>query len=325
MRRRYFIGLLGSAALVWPPASRAQQAAKLPTIGYLGSATASTQGHLRAAFVQRLADLGWVEGRNCVIEYRWAEGRRELADQIAAEFAKLKVDVIITSGVVSIIAAKQAAPTTPIVFAVTADPVASGIVASLARPGGNITGLASQGTDYAGKQIDLLREMVPSLHRLGVIFNAGSVGATAEMRAVEDIARKLSLEVSEFGIRGTDDIAPAFEALKGMDAIDVVPDPLTQSNRSRFITIAQESRLPAIYGTREFAEAGGLTSYGPSLTDLYRRAAALVDKILRGTKPADIPVEQPTKFELVINLKTARAIGIDLSPTLLARADEVIE
>jgi putative ABC transport system substrate-binding protein len=324
-RRRDFITLLGGAAVVWPFAARAQQAGKLPTIGYLGSATPLTQGHLLAAFMQRLGDLGWTEGRNVVVEYRWAEGRRERADEIAAEFARLKVDVIVTSGAVNIIAAKQAAPATPIVFAVTADPVSAGLVVSLARPGGNITGLASQGTDYAGKQIDLLREMVPSLRRLGVIANTGSVGATAEMHAFEDTARKLNLDVSSIGIRGADDIGPAFEALNGVEVLDVVPDPLTQSHRLRFIAIAQAKRLPAIYGTREFADAGGLMSFGPNLADLYRRAAALVDKILRGTKPADIPVEQPTKFELIINLKTAKAIGVDVPPTLLARADEVIE
>src|SRR5260370_7232816 len=204
MRRRELITLLGGATATWPFASRAQQATKLPTIGYLGSGTASAQGHVREGLVERVGDLGWAEGRNCVIEYRWAEGRHELADQIAAEFAKLKVDVIITSGVVSIIAAKQAAPTTPIVFAVTADPVASGVVASLARPGGNITGLASQGTDYAGKQIDLLREMVPSLHRLGVIFNAGSVGATAEMRTFDATARNPTFDFSFSSIRPPD-------------------------------------------------------------------------------------------------------------------------
>lgn len=329
MNRRDFVGLLGGVAAlpaVWPVALHAQQAVKLPTIGYLGSATPSTQGHLLSAFMQRLGDLGWVEGRNVAVEYRWAEGRRERAEEIAAEFARLGVDVIVTSGAVNVIAARQAAPATPIVFAVTSDPVATGLVASLVRPGGNITGLASQGTDYAGKQIDLLREMVPSLRRLGVIFNAGSVGTTAETRAFEETARKLNLEVSVQGIRGADDIAPAFEALKGrVDALDVVPDPLVQSQRNRITATALTARLPAIYGTREFADAGGLISFGPSLPDLYRRAAALVDKILRGTKPADIPVEQPTKFELVVNSKTATALGLAIPATLLARADEVIE
>ena len=283
-------------------------------------------GNRVAAFVQQLHDLGWVEGRNLVIEYRWAEARRGRADEIAAEFARLKVDVIVTSGAVNIIAAKQAAPATPIVFAVTADPVAAGLVASLARPGGNITGLSSQGTDYAGKQIDLLREFVPTLRRLGVIANTGSPGATAEMRAFEETARKLNFEVSIFEIRKADDIAPAFEALKGrVDALDVVPDPLVQSQRVRFSTLAEAARLPAIYGTREFTDAGGLMSFGPNLTDLYRRAAAFVDKILRGTKPADIPVEQPTKFELVLNLKTARLLGLTMPASILLRADEVIE
>jgi putative tryptophan/tyrosine transport system substrate-binding protein len=325
MRRRQFISLLGGAA-TWPLTARAQHASKLPTIGLLGSGTPSTQSQRVAVFVQRLRDLGWVEGRNVAIEYRWAEGRRERADEIAAEFARLKVDVIVTSGAVNIIAAKQAAPATPIVFAVTADPVAAGLVASLARPGGTITGLSSQGTDYAGKQIDLLRELAPALRRLGVIANTGSPGATAEMRAFEDTARKLNFEVSVSGIRKADDIAPAFEALRGqVDALDVVPDPLTLSNRLQLTSLAFAARLPTIYGGREYPEVGGLMSFGPSLEDLYRRAAAFVDKILRGTKPADIPVEQPTKFELIINLKTAKAIGLTVPPTLLARADEVIE
>jgi putative ABC transport system substrate-binding protein len=325
MRRRQFISLLGGAA-TWPLTARAQQAGKLPTIGLLGSGTPSTQSQRVAVFVQRLRDLGWVEGRNVAIEYRWAEGRRERADEIAAEFARLKVDVIVTSGAVNIIAAKQAAPATPIVFAVTADPVAAGLVASLARPGGTITGLSSQGTDYAGKQIDLLRELAPALRHLGVIANTGSPGATAEMRAFEDTARKLNFEVSVSEIRKADDIAPAFEALRGrVDALDVVPDPLTLSYRLQLTSLALAARLPTIYGRREYPEVGGLMSFGPSLEDLYRRAAAFVDKILRGTKPADIPVEQPTKFELIINLKTAKAIGLTVPPTLLARADEVIE
>jgi len=326
MRRRDFVTFLGGAAASWPLVARAQQPAKLPTIGFLGSGTPSTQSNRVAAFAQQLHDLGWVEGRNLVIEYRWAEARRGRADEIAAEFARLNVDVIVTSGAVNIIAAKQAAPATPIVFAVTADPVAAGLVASLARPGGNITGLSSQGTDYAGKQIDLLRELVPTLRRLGVIANTGSPGATAEMRAFEETARKLNFEVSIFEIRKVDDIAPAFAALTGrVDALDVVPDPLTLSYRLQLISLALAARLPTIYGTREYPEVGGLISFGPNLEDLYRRAAAFVDKILRGTKPADIPVEQPTKFDLIINLKTAKAIGIEMPPTLLARADEVIE
>jgi putative ABC transport system substrate-binding protein len=324
--RREFIALLGGAGVAWPLAAHAQQAGKLPTIGFLGSSTPAAASHLVAAFVQRLREFGWIEGRTVAIEYRWAEGRGERSAEIAAEFARLKVDVVLTSGAVNILAAKQAAPSTPIVFAVTADPVAAGLVASLARPGGNITGLSSQGTDYAGKQIELLREVVPALRRLGVLVNAGSPGATAEMRAFEATARKLGFEVSIFEIRRGEDIAPAFEALKEqVDALDVVPDPLVVTNGIRIITLALAGRVPAIYGTREYPAVGGLMSFGPNLPDLYRRAAAFVDKILRGTKPADIPVEQPTKFDLVINLTTAKALGLTIPDKLLGLADEVVE
>ena len=279
-----------------------------------------------AAFVKRLRELGWIEGRTVAIEYRWAEGRSERASEIAAEFVRLKVDVIVTSGAVNILAAKRAAPATPIVFGVTADPVGTGVVASLARPGGTITGLSSQGTDYAGKQIELLREIVPDLRRLGVIVNAGSPGAMAEMRAFATTARTLGFELSTFEIRRAEDIAPAFDALKGrLDALDVVPDPLLSSNRIRLVTLALAARVPAIFGSRDYPEVGGLMSFGPNLPDLFRRAADFVDKILRGTKPADIPVEQPTKFDLIINLTTAKALGITVPPALLARADQVIE
>ena len=326
MRRRDFLGALGGAAAAWPLAARAQQPAKLPTIGYLGSSTPSAMSQWTAAFVKRLRELGWIEGRTVAIEYRWAEGRSERASEIAAEFVRLKVDVIVTSGAVNILAAKRAAPATPIVFGVTADPVGTGVVASLARPGGTITGLSSQGTDYAGKQIELLREIVPDLRRLGVIVNAGSPGAMAEMRAFATTARTLGFELSTFEIRRAEDIAPAFDALKGrLDALDVVPDPLLSSNRIRLVTLALAARVPAIFGSRDYPEVGGLMSFGPNLPDLFRRAADFVDKILRGTKPADIPVEQPTKFDLIINLTTAKALGITVPPALLARADQVIE
>jgi putative tryptophan/tyrosine transport system substrate-binding protein len=325
MRRRDFITLVGGSAAAGPLAARGQQPA-MPIIGFLASSTPSAQEHLVAAFVQRLRELGWIEGRTVAIEYRWAEGRGDRAKEIAAEFARRKVDVIVTSGAVNIVAANRAAPAIPIVFAVTADPVATGIVASLARPGGNVTGLSSQGTDYAGKQIELLREIVPSLHRLGVIANADSLGAMAEMRGFETTAKTLGFELSTFEIRGPEDIASAFETLKGrVDALDVVPDPLTMSNRIRFVTLALAARVPAIYGTQEYTDVGGLMSFGPNLPDLYRRAADFVDKILRGTKPADIPVEQPTKFDLVVNLTTAKALGLTIPQSLLTIANQVIE
>jgi putative ABC transport system substrate-binding protein len=273
-----------------------------------------------------LKELGWTEGRTVAIETRWAGGRPDRAEEIAAEFARLNVDVIVTAGAVNILAAKRAMPSTPIVFAITADPVGAGLVASLARPGGTITGLSSEGVDYGGKQVDLLREIIPGFRRVGVIANSGSPGALSEMRAFEAAARTQGLAIVSFGIRTPEDIAAAFEALKGkVDALDVVPDPLASNNRLRLITLALAARIPAIYGSREYPEAGGLMSFGPNLPDLYRRAADLLDKILRGTKPADIPVEQPTKFALVVNLKTAKALGLAISESFLLRADEVIE
>jgi len=326
MRRRDFITLLGGAAAAWPVAARAQQPEKLPLVGVLGSASPSSQDRLVGGFGQRLRDLGWVEGRTVAIEVRWAEGRVERADEIAAEFARLKVNVIVTSAAVNILAAKRAAPNTPIVFAIATDPVGTGLVTSLARPGGTITGSSSQGADYSAKKIELLREMIPALRRIGVMANSGTPGAVEEMRAFESTVRMLGYEPATFEIRSAEDIVPAFEALKGkVDALDVVPEGLTIANRIRIITLALAARIPAIYGVREFPEVGGLMSFGPSLPDLYRRAADFVDKILRGTKPADIPVEQPTKFDIVINLTTAKVLGLTVPPTLLAIANEVIE
>jgi putative ABC transport system substrate-binding protein len=324
--RRDFITLLGGAAATWPVAARAQRPGKLPLVGVLGSASPSVQDRLVGGFRQRLRDLGWTEGRTVAIEVRWAEGRADRADEIAAEFARLKVDVIVTSSAVNILAAKRAAPNTPIVFAVATDPVGTGLVASLARPGGTITGSSSQGADYSGKQIELLREMIPALRRIGVIGNAGTPGAVEEMRAFESEVRMHGYEPATFEIRSAEDIGPAFDALKGkVDALDVVSDGLILASRIRIITLALAARVPAIYGNREFPEVGGLMSFGPSLPDLYRRAADFVDKILHGTKPADIPVEQPTKFDIVINLTTAKALGLTVPSTLLAIANEVIE
>ena len=329
MRRREFITLLGGAAaapsLLWPLGARAQQAGKLPTIGYLGPTTASVESRRFAAFVQRMRELGWTEGRNFIIEVRWAEGRSERFAEIAAEFVRLKVDVIVTVGA-GVSAAKQATSVIPIVFAAAADPLGSGFVASLARPGGNSTGLSLQATDLAGKRLEFLREVVPGLRRLAIMANVGYPAAVLEMGEVQATARTLGLDAAASEIRRAEDIAAAFEALTGRaEALYVVLDPLTNTNRVRINTLALGARLPTMHGFREFVEAGGLMSYGADLLDLYRRAADYVDKILRGTKPADIPVEQPTKFDLVINLKTAKALGLTIPPTLLARADAVIE
>ena len=325
MKRRAFITLLGGTAATWPLAARAQQPGKLPTIGFLGTTTPSAWSQWVAAFVQRLRDFGWIEGRTIAVEYRWAEGRDERFVEIAAEFVQLKVDVIVTSGT-ALLAAKQATSVIPIVFAVANDPVGSGFVASLSRPGGNITGLSLQSTDLAGKRLELFREVVPDLRRLAIMAHVGNPGAVLELAEVQAAARALGLEVATLEIRRAEDIAPAFEALNGrVDALYIETDALIFTHRIRINTLALAARLPTMHSVRAYVEAGGLMSYGPNYTDLFRRAGELVDKILRGTKPADIPVEQPTKFDLVINLTTAKALGLEVPPSLLARADEVIE
>jgi putative tryptophan/tyrosine transport system substrate-binding protein len=326
MRRREFITLLGGAAAVWPVAARGQQRGKLPTIGFLGAASASAMKSWLDAFVARLRELGWIEGRTVAIEIRWAEGRRERVAEIAAEFVQLKVDVIVTSATPPTLAAKQATAVIPIVFAAVSDPVGPGLVASLARPGGNVTGLANQTSDTAGKKLELLREAVPGLRRLAIMANVGNPASVLEMGEVQATARTLGLEVTTSEIRRAEDIAPAFEALKDRaDALYLGPDPLMNTNRTRVNILAVGARLPTMQGAREYVEAGGLMSYGPNFPDQFRRVADFVDKILRGTKPADIPVEQPTKFDLVINLTTAKALGLTIPESLLARADEVIE
>jgi putative ABC transport system substrate-binding protein len=279
-----------------------------------------------AAFSQRLGELGWIDGRNLAIEYRWAEGRNERATEIAAEFVRLKVDLIVTGGTANVVAAKDATELIPIVFAAAGNPVGNGLVASLARPGGNVTGLSNQSTDLAGKQIESLREMVPGLRRLAILANIGSPISVLDMREVQAAAGALGLSIVALEIRRAEDIVPAFAGLDGRaDALLVSPDPLVNTHRVRINTLALGARLPTMHAFRESVEAGGLMSYGPNFPELYRRAAAFADKILRGAKAADIPVEQPTKFDLIVNLTTAKALGLTIPPTLLARADELIE
>jgi len=325
MRRREFITLTGSAAAAWPLMARGQQPAKLPTIGYFGTASASDWGPWTTAFGQRLRELGWIEGRTVAIHYRWTEGRAERLAEIAAEFVRLKVDVIVTGGNAAV-AAKQASSVVPIVFALVDDPVGSGLVASLARPGGNVTGLSMQSADLAGKRLALLREVVPGLRRVAIMANVDYPAAVKEMDEIQAAAGALGLDVATFEIRRAEDIAPAFEALKGRaEALYVVGDALVMTHRVRINTLALSTRLPTIFFLREYVEAGGLMSYGPNIADLFRRAADFVDKILRGAKPGEIPVEQPTKFDLAINLTTAKALGLDVPLQLQQRADEVIE
>ena len=323
MKRREFITLLGGAA-TWPLAARAQQAGKLPTIGFLG-ADASAFSPWTAAFVAHLRELGWIENRNIAIEYRWSEGRTERYAEIAAEFVRLKVDVIVTVGS-AVPTVVQVTTAIPIVFAVAIDPVGNGLVASLAKPGGNVTGLSLQAAHLAGKRIELLREVVPQLRRLAIIFNVGNAQPVLEMRETEAAARTLGIEVVPLEIRRVADFSPAFQALRGnADALYVAIDQLMVANLMRILTLALGARLPTIFSTRDFVRGGGFMSYGPSYTERFGRAADYVDKILRGAKPGDIPVEQPTKFELVVNLITAQALGLEVPPTVLARADEVIE
>jgi ABC-type uncharacterized transport system substrate-binding protein len=324
MQRRELITLLGGAAAAWPLAARAQQAGKLPTIGFLGASAASVQSQHVAAFVQRLRELGWIDGRTVGIEVRWAEGRSERFAEIAAEFVRLKVDAIVTTGAAAL-AAKQVTSVIPIVFT-AADPVGSGLVAGLARPGGNVTGLSVQAPDLAGKRLELLREVVPGLRRLGILTNVDYPAAMLEMGEAQAAARTLGLEVATLEIRNAKNIIPAFETLKGgADALYVCVDPVLSARRISINTLANVARLPTITGLREYVEAGSLMSYGPSVPDLFRRAADYVDKILRGAKPGELPVEQPTKFDLIINLTTAKALGLAIPEPFLLRADELIE
>jgi putative ABC transport system substrate-binding protein len=324
VRRRDVITLLGGA-VAWPLAARAQQPGRRPTIGFLGVSTSAAWTHWTAAFVRRLGELGWTEGRNLAIEYRWAEGRGERYVEYADEFVRLKVDVIVTGGS-GVPAAMQASSTIPIVFALAVDPIAGGLVTNLARPGGNVTGLSVLSNEIASKRLEILREAIPELRRLAVLGNASYAGTADELRAVQSAAQTVGVEIDTLEVRKPGDIAAAFERLRsGAQALYVCPDALINANRLRIGIWALGMRLPTMFGFREYVDSAGLMSYGPSIPDLFRRAAEYVDKIFRGMKPGDIPVEQPTKFELVINLTVAKALGLKLPESFLLRADEVIE
>jgi putative ABC transport system substrate-binding protein len=329
VRRRELITLLGGAAIsmAWHPAARAQQASKLPIIGYLGGGAPMSQRAWVDAFTQRLRELGWIDGRTIAIEYRWGEGRPERYAEIAAEFVRLKVDVILAGGTEAAIAAKQTTSVIPIVFPVAGDPVGSRLVASLARPGGNVTGLSNQASDLPAKRLELLREVLPSLRRLAVMANADYSGGVTEKEQIDAAARALSLELVPLPVQRMEDITSALDGLKGggAEALYTTGDPLVNTHQLRIIIFALAARLPTMFSQREYVTAGGLMSYGPNYPDLNRRAADYVDKLLRGAKPGDLPVEQPTKFDLVINLITAKALGLTVPGSLLARADEVIE
>jgi ABC-type uncharacterized transport system substrate-binding protein len=325
MKRREFITLIGGAAVAWPLVAHAQQA-KLPTIGFMGESTAAGQQLWVAAFLQRLRELGWIEGRTIAMEYRWAGGRNERFDEIVVDLVGLKVDIIVTQGTPAVLATKRATSAIPVVFAIAGNPVANGLVSSLARPGANVTGLSNVTGDIAGKRLELLREIVPRLRRLGILANVDNPSVVLDVGEVRAAAGTLGLEVTMAEIRHAEDISVAIKALEGRaEALYVAGDPLVTTNRNRIAILAVGVRLPTMHGNRENVDAGGLISYGPNLADLHRRAGDFVDKILRGTKPGDIPVEQPTKFDLVVNLTAAKALGLEVPPTLLARADEVIE
>ena len=325
MRRRDFISILGGAMATWPLGARAQRSA-MPVVGFLCTGTPSSWSQWTSAFVNRLRELGRIEGRTVRIEYRWAEGRNDRYAEIAAELVRLKVDAIVTQGTPSVLAAKQATSVIPIVFASAGDPVGSGLVETLARPNGNVTGLSSQATDSAPKRLELLREVAPTLRTLAIMADAGNPFSVLEVGEVQAAARSLGLSIALSEIRRVDDIAPAFDLIKGRtEALFISTDPLLIANLTRINTLAQSVQMATIGSWREFVEAGSLMSYGSNIPDQFRRAAELVDRILNGTRPGDIPVEQPTKFEFVINLKTARALSLTIPPGLLARADEVIE
>ena len=325
MKRREFITLLGGAAGAWPLAARAQQE-RVRRLGFLGAATSAVGGPWLTALVQRLGELGWTEGRNLQIDARWAEGRNDRAAEIAAEFARANVDVIVTWATGPALAAKQATTTIPIVFALATDPVGSGLAASLARPAGNATGLSAFNLDLVGKRVELLREIVPDLRLLGVLGNVGVADTAFELREVIKTAQTLGLDTTAIEINLSADIVPALDAIKTQpQALFVVGDPLTFTNRVQINSWALNQRLPTMYAIRDFVAAGGLMSYGTSFPSLLRRAAEFSDKILRGANPADIPVEQPTKFELVINLKTAKQIGLTIPQSVVYQADKVIK
>ncbi len=329
MRRRDFMAWVAAAsAAAWPPAANAQQAGRVARLGYLAS-NLGNQGPLEA-FSQGLRDLGYVEGRNVVIEYRDAQGKLEPLSSLAAELVALKVDIIVASSTAAALAAKEVTSVVPIVFATVPDPVASGLVASLARPGGNVTGLSNLNADLVGKCLEYLTQAVPGVNRVAVLWQPGAFGERTEkqmLKAAEVAAGTLGIQLKFVEARAPADIDKAFADITGagVDALTVLVSGMLLGERKRIVDFAAQRRLPAIYTFRELVDAGGLMSYGVSLADLFRRAASYVDKILKGAKPAELPVEQPIKHEFVVNLKTAKALGLTVPPTIIARADEVVE
>ena len=324
VRRRHFLSLVGGAILVRPITARAQPMRKLPIIGVLGPDASAWNGWI-APFEQRLREFGWTGGRTATIDYRWSGGRSERVTEIATEFAQLKADVIVTSGG-SLTAVRRAAPDVPVVFAFAQDPLTSGFVKNLARPEGNVTGLSVQNADSAGKRLELLRQLLPDLRRLAVMANGDCAAAAHELDVVTAAARALGIEVAPLEVRQADDIATVFAARRGdTQALYVCSDALVAANHARINGLALDARMPTMYAVGELVKAGGLMSYGANYPDLFWRAGEYVDKILRGAKPADLPVGQPATFQFVINLKTAKALDLTVPPPLVTQADAVIE
>jgi putative ABC transport system substrate-binding protein len=325
LKRRTFIAALGGAA-VWPVAARAQQPAKTPTVGMLAAGTPASHGKWVDASVARLRELGWNDGRNVAIAYRWSEGRDERVVELAAEFVRLNVDVIVTSSSQAVKTVMKATSQIPIVAAGMTDPISLGIIKTLARPGGNVSGLTLQTDELVGKRIELLHEIVPDLHHIAVLGYAASPAFLSEVSAAKAAAPALGMDVTVLGLREVGDIVPAIESLKGRTQALYVPiTPFIAVNQTKINSLALDARLPIAHGLPELVRSGGLLSYGADFLDLFRRAGDYVDRILRGTKPAELPVEQPTKFDLVINLKTAKALGLAFPTAMLATANEVIE
>jgi putative ABC transport system substrate-binding protein len=327
LKRREFMTILGGAAVAWPRAAHAQQPSKIPCIGFLGNSTAVLEANLIGPFRERLRELGYEEGRNVAIEYRWAEGDYDRFPALAAELLAVKVDVIVTAGTPASLAVKKATSTVPLVMVAVGDPVGSGLVPSLAQPAGNITGLSSIAPDLEGKRMELLREVVPKLSHVACFLNPLNPFHTVSMRQAHVAAQTLGIKLQGLEVRASGDLDGAFAMIvkEKPDAVLILADRVFLHNRERMMDFATQHRLPSVNAYRELVEVGGLMSYGPSYEDMHRRAADYTDKILKGTKAGDLPIEQPTKFTLTINLKAAKTLGLDVPPMLAARADEVIE
>jgi len=327
MERRTFIGVIAGGLLAAPLAAEAQQAAKVPRIGFLGNSTAALEANLIGPFREGLRDLGYVEGRNILIEYRWAEGKYERFPALIAELIALKVDVIVTAGTPATLAVKKATTSVPLVMVAVGDPVGTGIVASLGRPGGNITGLTSISTEMDGKRLELLREVIPNVSHIAVLWNAASPLQVLAEKQVQAAAQVLRMKVLSLGVRTKEEIEDAFAAMvkERPGALLVLADRLFLHHRARIMDFAVRHRLPGVHAYRELVEVGGLMSLGPSYADMHRRAAYFVDRILKGAKPADLPVERPATFDLVINLKAAKALGLTIPQSVFLRATEVIQ